>query len=75
MSEWTIDYPVYSLDRHLQLPAGTTLTDEDLHALISSSGADYQKKYSLMQVGTVRNDILNFLSQPPGNAVFSNEKE
>ena len=75
MSEWTLGYPVYSLDRHLLLPAGTTLSDKDLHALISSSGADYQKKYSLIQVGTVRDDILHFLSQPPCNAVFSNEKE
>jgi len=71
----TLDYPVYSLDRHLLLPAGATLSEEDLHTLISSSSADYQNKYSLMQFGTVRKDILDFVRQPPGNGVFSNEKE
>src|SRR3990172_5860482 len=71
----TLDYPVYSLDRHLLLPAGASLSEEDLHTLISSSSADYQNKYSLMQFGTVRKDILDFVRQPPGNGVFSNEKE
>ncbi|MDP2853516.1 MAG: HD domain-containing phosphohydrolase [Smithellaceae bacterium] len=75
MSKLTLDYPVYSLDRHLLLPAGTTLSEDDFHALVSSSSADYQKKYSLMQFGTVRKDILNFVSQPPGNTVFRNKEE
>ena len=71
----SLDYPVHSLDRHLLLPAGTILSEENLHALISSGGTDFQKKYSLMQFGTVRKDILDFVRQPPGNAVFNNEKE
>jgi HD-GYP domain-containing protein (c-di-GMP phosphodiesterase class II) len=75
MSKLTLDYPVYSLDRHLLLPAGTTLSEDDFHALVSSSSADYQKKYSLMQFGTVRKDILDFIDQPPGNAVFSNAEK
>jgi HD-GYP domain-containing protein (c-di-GMP phosphodiesterase class II) len=75
MSELTLDYPVYSIDRRLLLPAGTILLEKDLRALVSSSSADYQKKYSLMKFGSVRKDILDFVSQPPGNTVFSNEKE
>ncbi|MCX5854509.1 MAG: HD domain-containing protein [Deltaproteobacteria bacterium] len=75
MSKLTLDYPVYSLDRHLLLPAGTALSEEDLHALISSSSADYRKKIPLMQFGTVKKDILDFVRQPPGNAVFSNEEK
>lgn len=75
MSKLTLDYPVYSLDRNLLLPAGTTLSEENLRTLISSSSEDDQKKYYLMQFGTVKKDILDFVSQPPGNAVFSNEKE
>jgi HD-GYP domain-containing protein (c-di-GMP phosphodiesterase class II) len=75
MTILTLDYPVYSLDRHLLLPAGTTLSEDDFHALVSSSSADYQKKYSLMQFGTVRKDILDFVSQPPGNTVFRNKEE
>ena len=44
MSEWTLGYPVYSLDKQMLLPAGTTLSEEDLHALISSGRADDQQK-------------------------------
>ena len=75
MSKLILDYPVYSLDRHLLLPAGTTLSKDDFHALVSSSSADYLKKYPLMQSGTVRQDIMDFIRQPPGNTVFGNKKE
>jgi len=71
----TLEYPVYSLDRHLMLPAGTTLSEKDLQALVSSGSPDYQKKHSLMQYGTVRTDILYFLSQPPSATVFSSKQE
>ena len=43
MTMLTLDYPVYSLDRHLLLPAGTILSEENLHALISSGGTDFQR--------------------------------
>jgi len=75
MSEVTLDYPVYSLDRRVLLPAGTVLSEEDLHSLISSSIADDHKKIPFMQFETVREDILHFLTQPPGDAVFSDEKD
>jgi HD-GYP domain-containing protein (c-di-GMP phosphodiesterase class II) len=75
MFEVTLDYPVFSLDRHVLLPAGTTLSEDDLHALISSSIADRQKTIPFMQFETVREDILHFLTQPPGDAVFSNEED
>lgn len=75
MSGLTLDYPVYSLDRHLLLPAGTTLSEEDFRNLISSSSAVFQKKYSLIQSGTIRKDILDFIRQSPGNTVFSNEND
>jgi hypothetical protein len=71
MSKLTLDYPVYSLDRQFLLSAGTTLSEEDLHNLISSSSTAYQNMTSLMQFGTVRKDILDFVRHPPGNAVFS----
>ena len=75
MSEWTLGYPVYSLDKQMLLPAGTTLSEEDLHALISSGRADDQQKTPFLQFGTVREDILHFVRQPPGNALFSNEND
>jgi len=75
MPNLTLDYPVYSLDRRMMLPAGSILSEEDLHTLISSSSTDYQNKTSLMQFRTVKKDILDFVRQPPGNAVFSNKDE
>jgi HD-GYP domain-containing protein (c-di-GMP phosphodiesterase class II) len=75
MPDLILDYPVYSLDGRLLIPTGTTLSEEDLYDLISTSSADDQKKTPFMQFGTVRNDILHFLRQPPGNAVFSNEND
>ena len=75
MPKLTLGYPVYSIDRHLLLPAGTALLEEDLHTLISSSSAGYRKKASLMEFGTIRKDILDFVRQPPGDAVFSDKKE
>jgi len=75
MSKMTLGYPVYSLDSHLLLPAGTTLSKDDFLTIISSSSANYQKYYPLMEFGTVRKDILDFVRQEPGNAVFSNEKK
>ena len=75
MSQLTLDYPVCSPDRQVLIPAGTTLSEEDFSALISSSSADHQKKFSLMQFGRVRKDILDFVCQPPGNTVFSNKED
>jgi HD-GYP domain-containing protein (c-di-GMP phosphodiesterase class II) len=75
MSGLTLGYPVYSLDRKLYLPAGTTLAEKELLGLIASSNPKYRIKYSLMDEGTVRKDILDFLGQPPGNTVFSDERE
>ena len=75
MTILTLDYPVYSLDLHLLLPAGTTLSEQDLRTVVSSSSSDYKKKYSLMQFGTVKKDILDFVRQPPGDVVFRNEQK
>jgi len=71
----TLDYPVFSLDRELMLPAGTILSHDDLLALVSSNTANYQKKYSLMQFGTVKKDVLDFVRESAGNTIFSNDQE
>jgi HD-GYP domain-containing protein (c-di-GMP phosphodiesterase class II) len=75
MPEVTLDYPVYSLNRHLVLPAGTVLSEKVLRALISSSIATDQQKIPFLQFETVREDILHFITQPPGDAIFSNEED
>ena len=74
MSILKLDYPVYSLDRQLLLRAGTTLTDETLKTLISSRGADHRKTHALMQYGTVKEDVLNYLTHPPANIIFKDQR-
>jgi HD-GYP domain-containing protein (c-di-GMP phosphodiesterase class II) len=69
-----LEYPVYSLDKHLYLPPGTTLTENDLHALIASSKPEFKQRHSLTNFGTVKNDIISFLTQTPGSTLFSDEK-
>ena len=75
MPEWTLGYPVYSLDRELLLPAGTKLSEERLHALVSSGRAAEQQKTPFLQFGTIEEDIRYFVGEPPGNSIFSNEKD
>ncbi len=74
MSILKLDYPVYSLDRQLLLRAGTTLTDETLKTLISSRGADQRKTHALMQYGTVKEDVLYFLTHPPVNIIINDQR-
>jgi len=73
MPDLTLSYPVYSLDGRLLIPTGAILSEDGLYDLISSSSANDQKKIPFMQFGTVREDILHYLRQPPGNTLFSNE--
>ena len=75
MPEWTLGYPVYSLDRELLLPAGTKLSEERLHALVSSGRAAEQQKTPFLQFGTIEEDIRHFVGEPPCNAIFSNEND
>lgn len=75
MSLLKLDYPVYSLDRQLLLRAGTTLTDEMLKTLIASRGADHRETHALLQHGTVKEDILGFLTHPPVNTIINDRRQ
>lgn len=70
-----LDYPVYSLDRRLLLRAGTTITDETLKTLIASHRTDRRETRSLLQHGTVKDDILALLRLPPVNTIVNDEKQ
>jgi HD-GYP domain-containing protein (c-di-GMP phosphodiesterase class II) len=75
MLEWKLNYPGFWLDRRLTIPAGTTFSEAELRSFVSWGSADGQKKYPLMEVGTVRKDLLHFLGEYPCNSVFSNGEE
>ena len=74
MADLELLCPVYTLDNKLLLPVGSVLSEETLNILVSSnSDPDYQK-CSLLQYGSIRKDMLHFLSQIPYNVIFAGEK-
>ena len=74
MTVLKLDYPVYSLDRRVLFPAGIVLQVADLKDFVSSGGGDAERT-PILNFGTVKEDILRFLKQPPGNTIFSDEKD
>lgn len=65
MREYELNYPVYTLDKKQLLPAGTTLTPgvmEELRETGRNTGAETAR---MMDYGSIRNDILEYLSRPP----------
>jgi HD-GYP domain-containing protein (c-di-GMP phosphodiesterase class II) len=70
--EYTLQYPVYTFDGTIVLPAGTVLTEEVLSdVMISGRNKSKPVFLKLLDFGTVREDIREFLSSPPYNAIFS----
>jgi hypothetical protein len=70
--EYKLEYPVHTFDNKPLLPEGSTLTDELLNDIRKSGKKIRSKTYKLMDFGSVKNDILDFLTQPPYNAIFLN---
>ncbi len=75
MSDLTLLYPVRTLENRLLLPAGSVLSAKTLDDLISSSRTKSYQNHSLLQYGSVKEDILYFLSQPPYKVIFSDQKQ
>ncbi len=74
MSDQTLVHPVRTLDNRLLLPAGAELSGETLDDVISSSRATSHQAYSLFQHGSVKEDLLDFLSEPPYRVVFADRE-
>jgi len=62
------------VDNQLLLPTGTTLSATALRELILSNKTDYQS-YSLLGYGSIKKDLLYYLSLPPYKTIFSNKDE
>jgi HD-GYP domain-containing protein (c-di-GMP phosphodiesterase class II) len=75
MSIVTLTHPVHTLDNRLLLPAATNLTPEALGSLIESNTADSEKPCRLLDYGSVINDMMKCLSQPPYSEIFSDKDE
>lgn len=75
MSVLKLHHPVYSLENQLLLPANTIIDEETLDALISLSKTTVYQSYSLLKHGTVVEDLNEFLSSPPYNFIFVDQKQ
>jgi HD-GYP domain-containing protein (c-di-GMP phosphodiesterase class II) len=75
MVRLTLQHPVRTLDDQLLFPSGNLLTKERLETLIHSQTAYSYQTYPLLSYNSVKEDCLNFLSDPPYDRIFSDKKE
>ncbi len=75
MPKLTLQHPIRTLDSQLLFPSGTLLTEKTLNAVIDSHRADSYQTYPLLLYGSVKEDCLNFLSNPPYTQIFSDKKQ
>jgi HD-GYP domain-containing protein (c-di-GMP phosphodiesterase class II) len=68
-------FPVHTLEHQQLLPAGEKLSGETLDALISSRKTISFDSLSLLQHGSVKEDILTFLATPPCHIIFSDPQK
>jgi HD-GYP domain-containing protein (c-di-GMP phosphodiesterase class II) len=75
MIDLKLSYPVNTLDNQTLLPADTVLSTDTLGSLISSNKTSTQQVYSLLKYGSVKQDLIHFLSQPPYSTIFSTQDQ
>ncbi len=75
MPRLTLQHPIRTLDDQLLFPPGTLLTKGTLEAVIHSHRAYSYQLCSLLLYGSVKEDCLNFLSNPPYETIFSDKKQ
>jgi hypothetical protein len=71
MAALHLRHPVHTLDGGQLLPAGATLTEETLDQLVLSNKTGPDRSFSVLDHGSIKADLLDFLHQPPYNAIFS----
>ena len=71
----TLQHPIRTLDNQLLFPSGTLLMEETLNAVIDLHRTDSYQTYPLLLYGSVREDCLNFLSNPPYTAILQDKKQ
>jgi HD-GYP domain-containing protein (c-di-GMP phosphodiesterase class II) len=77
MSEYkyTLQYPVETLDNIQLFPAGTILSEGKLAELNTLRQFDQVRAVRLFDYGSVKKNILNFISQPPYDIIFSDREQ
>lgn len=64
-------HPVYTPDGRELLSSGAALTEETLDQVILSNKRVSERSFSVLAHGSVKKDLLEFLHQPPYDAIFS----
>ncbi len=71
MPKLTLRYPIRTLDNEVLFSPGTFLTQETLDAVIDSNRSYPYQTYPLLSYRSVKENYLNFLSNPPYDIIFS----
>jgi HD-GYP domain-containing protein (c-di-GMP phosphodiesterase class II) len=72
---YTLSFPVTTFDNQELLPEGTLLTDEVLADLRARGKELNVKNYPFFSYGTLKKDILEYLSQEPYLNIFSDKEQ
>ncbi len=71
----TLSHPVHTLDNRVLLPAGAELSREALQERVLSSRPPSCETCSLLGYGSLKDDLLKFLSVPPYHAIYTDQEE
>jgi len=75
MPKLTPRYSIHTLDHELLFSPGTLLTQETLNVLIDSHRSYSNQTYPLLSYGSVKENCLSFLSNPPYDIIFSDKNQ
>lgn len=73
--EYKLQYPIYSLDNIQLFPAGAILSEGESGELRMLKKGPKSSTVKLFDYGSIKKDILDFISQPPYNIIFSNREQ
>lgn len=73
--EYKLQYPVYTLDNIELFPAGTILSEGKSGELSTLKKGPRTSTVKLFDYGSIKKDILDFLSQPPYDNIFSDREQ
>jgi len=75
MTDYILKYPVYNIDNTFLLQTGSELT-EDLMKNIRLSGSRKNfKSAKIMEFGTIKKDVMDFMTHEPYDVIFSDRKQ
>jgi HD-GYP domain-containing protein (c-di-GMP phosphodiesterase class II) len=75
MLEITLQHPIHTLGGRELIPPGVKLTEDVMKEVIASNTRPKAKSMPLMEFGTVKHDVFQFLATPPYKIIFNNHKD